>query len=49
MTTLHLTLDDYLLPDSETINEFFTDDFSHELDVPPAGISDEFDWKQAIH
>lgn len=31
MPTLNATLDDYLLPDSETIHEFFSGDLTSEI------------------
>ncbi len=48
-TTLYTVFDDYLLPDTDTMNDLFVDDLSRELNATSDEEADDFDWQHAIH
>lgn len=53
MNTNLSKFDDYLLPDSETLNEVFANDFSEKVIGDYCSMSDsssgDFEWQDAIH
>jgi hypothetical protein len=48
MLTLHTNLDDYLLPDAETIRQFFMDDEKDMAEPLHDYLEDEQTWEEQV-